>query len=38
MLVHKVQVYHALGLSRSRFMAMEIFSRAIPKHVKKMTC
>jgi hypothetical protein len=38
MLNHKHQVYQRLGLSRSRFRAMETLSRAIPRHEEMMTC
>lgn len=38
MLTHKLQMYQRLGLSRSKFRAIEIFSRAIPRQEDKITC
>jgi hypothetical protein len=35
---HKHQTYHRLGLSRSRFRAMEILRRAMPRDEEMMTC
>lgn len=38
MLTHKHHVYQRLGLSRNKFRAMDIFSRAIPRQEDIITC